>query len=172
MSYRHWQDTTDDYDKLFEAGERYDVIIYAGLDEEEIRAHSIILSTRSQYFRTAFSNEWARKEDGKFIFKKPDVSPLLFRIVIRYLYCGNIELTTLQGTDVLNLLLVVDELGIQTLTPCIQEYLVKRNDEFLQQYPVEILETVHQHEQFTELWDSCLEKICQTPEMFFNSETR
>ncbi len=76
MSYKHWQETTNDYDKLLETGEGYDVIIYAGPNEniKEIRAHSIILCTRSQYFRTAFSNEWAKRKDGKFIFKKLDGS--------------------------------------------------------------------------------------------------
>jgi hypothetical protein len=77
---------SDDYKKLFESEFGYDVIIYAGEDQniKEIHAHSNILCIRSQYFRSAFSNEWAEKKDGKFILKKPNISPLLFDIILRY----------------------------------------------------------------------------------------
>ncbi|GBC19318.2 hypothetical protein GLOIN_2v275216 [Rhizophagus irregularis DAOM 181602=DAOM 197198] len=54
----------------------------------------------SQYFRSAFSNEWAEKRDGKFIFKKPNISPQLFNIILRFIYCGNIELKNLQGATI------------------------------------------------------------------------
>src|SRR5204863_98218 len=33
-----------------------------------------------------------------------------------------------------------------------------------------ILETVYQHETFTDLWDFCLEKICKDPKILFNSD--
>src|SRR5437773_1041624 len=41
--------------------------------------------------------------------------------------------------------------------------------EFLHQNPTGILETVYQHETFTDLWNSVLEKICEKPELLFNS---
>ncbi|GBC19442.2 BTB/POZ protein [Rhizophagus irregularis DAOM 181602=DAOM 197198] len=68
---------------------------------KEIHAHSNILCARSQYFRTAFSNEWAEKRDGKFIFRKSNISPQLFNIILRFIYCGNIELKNLQGSELL-----------------------------------------------------------------------
>ncbi|POG63321.1 hypothetical protein GLOIN_2v1687209, partial [Rhizophagus irregularis DAOM 181602=DAOM 197198] len=52
--------------------------------------HSSILCYRSQYFYAAFSNEWAEKKDGKFILRKPNISPQLFNIILRFIYCGNI----------------------------------------------------------------------------------
>ena len=82
MSSKFWAELSSDYEKLFETEIGYDVIIYAG-EKEEIHAHSNILSIRSQYFRTAFSNDWAEKKDGKFIFRKPNISPQLFNIILR-----------------------------------------------------------------------------------------
>jgi hypothetical protein len=79
-------------------------------------------------------------------------------------------LTKLQGPDVLKLFVVVDELKIQTLIHCIQEYLVKYIHKFLRQYPIEILETIYQHEIFTDLWDYCLEEICAEPDILFKSD--
>ena len=85
MSSKFWAELSSDYEKLFETEIGYDVIIYAG-DEpnvKEIHAHSNILSIRSQYFRTAFSNEWAEKKDGNFIFRKSNIPPNLFNIILR-----------------------------------------------------------------------------------------
>ena len=69
MSSKSLAHLSNDYAKLFETELEYNVIIYAGEEPnvKEIHAHSNILSIRSQYCRTAFSNEWAKKEDGKFI---------------------------------------------------------------------------------------------------------
>ena len=85
MTFEHSRELAEDYEKLFETDEGYDVIIYAGEDADvkEIRAYSNILRIRSQYFRAAFSKEWAEKKDGKYIFKKPNISPQFFKIILR-----------------------------------------------------------------------------------------
>ena len=82
-------------------------------------------------------------------------------------------MTKLQGPELLDLLMAVDELSIQTLIPCIQEHLINYQYEFLQQNPIEILETVYQvcqHDTFKGLWDFFLETICEKPEILFNSD--
>jgi hypothetical protein len=85
MSSKFWAELSSDYEKLFETELGYDVIIYAGEGQnvKEIHAHSNILSIRSQYFRTAFSNEWAEKKDGKFVFRKQNIYPQSFNIILR-----------------------------------------------------------------------------------------
>ena len=85
MASKFWAQLSSDYEKLFEKEIGYDIIIYAE-DEpnvKEIHAHSNILCIRSQYFHTTFSNEWAEKKDGKFIFRKQNISPHLFDIILR-----------------------------------------------------------------------------------------
>src|SRR5439155_13397432 len=72
--------------------------------------------------------------------------------------------------DVLKLLIAVDELNIQPLISHIQEYLIEHQKEFLHQNPTGILETVHQHETFTDLWNFFLEIICEEPKILFNSD--
>ena len=85
MSFEYFQEISNDYEKLLETEKEYDVIIYAGENEnlKEIRAHSLILCTRSQYFNAAFYNDWVEKKNGKFIFKKPNISPQVFKIILR-----------------------------------------------------------------------------------------
>jgi hypothetical protein len=85
MTSTFWAELSNDYEKLFESGLGCDVIIYVGEEPnvKEVHAHSSILCHRSQYFHSAFSNEWAEKKDGKFILRKPNISPYLFNIILR-----------------------------------------------------------------------------------------
>ncbi|GBC03006.1 hypothetical protein RclHR1_04930003 [Rhizophagus clarus] len=172
MSNEYFQEVLNDFEKLLTTEIGYDVIIYAGENEnvKEFHAHSCILSTRTKYFHTTFSNELAEKKNEKFIFKKSNVSPELFEIILRFIYCGRIDLTKSQGPEVLKLLILVHELNIQYLISYIQNYLIKNQDEFLQQNLIGILETVYQHESLTDLWDCCLEKICNESKLLFESD--
>jgi hypothetical protein len=66
--------------------------------------------------------------------------------------------------------MAVDELSIQSLIPRIEEYLIKHQHEFLQQNPKGILEAIYQNESLTNLLDYCLDKICEEPEILFNTD--
>ena len=85
MSFEYFQELSSDFEKLLVTEIGYDVVIYAGENEnmKELHAHSLILCTRSQYFRSALSNKWTEKKEGKFIFKKTNISPQLFEIILR-----------------------------------------------------------------------------------------
>ncbi|GET00865.1 BTB/POZ protein [Rhizophagus clarus] len=167
-TFKYSQEIADDFENLLKAGEEYDVIIYVGEELKEIHAHSLILRARSQYFRTVA--DWSEKKDGKFILKNPNVSSLSFEIILRFIYCGEVNLTNLQGPDILKLLIATDEYNIPTLISCVQDYLMKRQHEFLKQNPTDILDTIYQREDFTDLWNFCNEKICENPEILFNSD--
>ncbi|CAB4377963.1 unnamed protein product [Rhizophagus irregularis] len=173
MSFEYSQEIINDLEKLLEVDEEYNVIIYAGENKniKEMHALSNILRIRSQYFRTALSQESVKKKDGKYIFNFPNISPQFFEIILRFIYCGKVDFTKLRGPDhILKLLVAVDELKIQTLIICIQEYLIKHHHEFLQKNLVEILETVYQRETFTDLWNYYVEKICDKPDVLFKSD--
>jgi hypothetical protein len=76
---------SQDYTELLKSGEYSDLIIRAGTENEqkEFRAHSLILCTRSKYFRAALSSEWVKKENNKIIFEKPNVSAKVFEEVLK-----------------------------------------------------------------------------------------
>ncbi|CAB4383842.1 unnamed protein product [Rhizophagus irregularis] len=172
MATKFLEELSNDYKKLFETKIGYDVIIYAGEEPniKEFHVHSNILCIRSQYFHSAFSNEWAEKKDGKFIFKKPNITPQLFNIILRFIYYGIIELEKLQIPDILELLIAVDELNINSLISHIQEFLIEHQPEFLLQCKIEIIEAIHQYESFTDLCNFYLEKICEEPKTLFGSD--
>ncbi|GBB97727.1 hypothetical protein RclHR1_03050016 [Rhizophagus clarus] len=168
MPFESLQDIANDYEKLLNSNEEYDVIIYADSDNREIRAHSLVLRTRSQYFRTAFSKKSFEKKDEKFIFKIPNISFELFNMILRFIYCGKIDLDRLHESDILKLLIAVDEIKIQKLTSYIQEYLIKNKDGYIQQNTIETLEKIYQNNAFTGLQNICIKKICKDPQKLLN----
>jgi hypothetical protein len=68
-------DKADDYNVKVQVGE--------GSKMEIFKAHSVILRARSKYFRTAFSSDWAKKEGDFYIFKKPNLSGIVFQIILK-----------------------------------------------------------------------------------------
>lgn len=51
---------------------------------EEFYVHSLLLSARSPYFRAALSNEWAKKDEkGIIVLKKPNISPKVFKVILK-----------------------------------------------------------------------------------------
>ncbi|PKC16334.1 hypothetical protein RhiirA5_493844 [Rhizophagus irregularis] len=62
---------SEDLGQLLEKEENYDMVIHVGGEEnkKEFKAHSLILSTRSSYFKSALNNHWTIKQhDGESIF--------------------------------------------------------------------------------------------------------
>ncbi|RGB35309.1 BTB/POZ protein, partial [Rhizophagus diaphanus] len=141
MTFEFPQEVSGDYEKLLKMEKGHDVIIYAGENEnmKEIRAHSLILCARSQYFYAAFYNDWVEKKNGIFIFKKPNISSQLFEIILRFIYCGKVDITNFKGPELSKLLIAVDELNIQTLVTCVQKHLTN-DKKFLQENFMEILQ--------------------------------
>ncbi|KAF0508121.1 btb/poz domain-containing protein 19-like [Gigaspora margarita] len=103
MDSTFFADIADDYKKLYETKESCDVIIFSGQEPnvKKIRAHSLVIRTRSAYFLGVFSSNWVEKtKDGCFILKKPNISGLVFEIILRFLYYEVINLHVQNGAIV------------------------------------------------------------------------
>ena len=111
-----------DIGQLLSTGDNYDLIIQAGEGQnmKEFFVHSLILSTRSTYFKAALSRVWSKKEDGVIIFKKPNISPNTFEIILKYLYTGVVDFNKQNLEQVIKLLIATDEFNLEKLTDYIQ----------------------------------------------------
>ena len=74
-----------DIGKLYDRADDYNVKIQVGKDSdmEVFKAHSVILRARSTYFNSAFSSNWAKKEEEFFVFEKPNITTIVFQIILR-----------------------------------------------------------------------------------------
>ncbi|RGB24297.1 hypothetical protein C1646_676473 [Rhizophagus diaphanus] len=138
---------------------------------EEFYVHSLLLSARSPYFRAALSNEWAKKDEkGIIVLKKPNISPKVFKVILKYIYTGVIDFKNQGMTDILELLVASDELILDELIEYAQEYMIQNRSTWLQQNIVQVLHTIFRHETCSKLQDYCMEIISNDPKFLFESE--
>ncbi|RIA84232.1 hypothetical protein C1645_832588 [Glomus cerebriforme] len=151
------------FETLFESKENYDVIIQVGEEQntKEIYAHSLVLCCQSNYFRTKFSSNCVEKKDGKFIFKKPNISPQIFETILWY----NVK----DGLNNLKLLIITDELGLHRLYEHTRNFLISNQREFLKNNTVEILNMIYYNKAINNIQEFCLEMISFEPKSLFNS---
>ncbi|EXX68382.1 BTB/POZ protein [Rhizophagus irregularis DAOM 181602=DAOM 197198] len=162
---------SQDLSQLLDDSDDYDVIVKVGENSntKEFHARSNILRARSPYFKRAFLQNRVTKKDGVYNFIKPNISPIVFEMIIRYMYTGILDLREKASADILELLVASDELLMEELITFVQKYLIENQSDWLQNNFVKVLHTVFQFESCKELQDYCLESICEDPEPFFNS---
>ncbi|POG68456.1 hypothetical protein GLOIN_2v1778249 [Rhizophagus irregularis DAOM 181602=DAOM 197198] len=132
------------------------VIIVVGENQNirEFRAHSYILRARSPYFRSALlkkefqstfiasADGWITSSDNAIKFKKPNIDPVVFEIILRYMYTGEVDLTNTSGMNVLELLVASDELLLKELFKHVQDYLIEKQKNWIQKNFVLVLHSV------------------------------
>ncbi|RIA84560.1 BTB/POZ protein, partial [Glomus cerebriforme] len=156
-------------EQLFEKKENYDVIIQAGEEPNvrEIYAHSLILCCQSNYFR----NNLKEKKDEKFILKKSNIPPQIFENILRFLYCGKINLNVESVSEILTLLKITNEFELYSLVKYIQEFLINNQKVFIQNNAIKFLENIFQCETFELIRNYCLEIISEIPDVLFKNNT-
>ena len=85
MSVKFYEEIINNYKKLYETKEDYEVKIYAGEKPniKEFHVHSFILKTQSEFFKKIFTTKnGIEKKDGYFIINSSN-SPKAFEILLR-----------------------------------------------------------------------------------------
>ncbi|RIA81223.1 BTB/POZ protein [Glomus cerebriforme] len=171
MCLEFFESLSRDFTSLLDTGDYSDVIIQVGQEPiiREFRVHSLILRTRSLYFRYALSNTWAKTKGNYLVFQKPNISPNVFEIILKYIYGASLKLPEVNVNIILEILKAADELCISELIDHIQEFLLY-NPELILSNLVLIHKFVTEYEHFTELQSFCLNTINQDPAIFFEAE--
>ncbi|KAF0388122.1 BTB-domain-containing protein [Gigaspora margarita] len=102
-----------------------DTIIKVGGEPniKEFKAHSIILSAGSPYFKTALSSRWARKENGIIIFNKPNIFPPVFETLINYIYTKTFS--NKSEVSFLEIFIAADEIELYELSEHVKKCLLE-----------------------------------------------
>jgi hypothetical protein len=74
-----------DFSLILNDADDFNVIIQVGEDDyiKEFQAHSVILRTRSPYFKRALSNKWVTKKNDMIVFNKPNITPIIFEMILK-----------------------------------------------------------------------------------------
>jgi hypothetical protein len=85
MNYQNTRHLSKDFSNLLKNNNDYNVKIKVGEKPniKEFKLHSVILSSRSNYFKKALSSQWAKREYGIIIFEQPNISSLVFEVLVK-----------------------------------------------------------------------------------------
>ncbi|EXX69937.1 hypothetical protein RhiirA1_450444 [Rhizophagus irregularis] len=147
----------------------YNVIIKVGKDQnmKEFKAHSVILRARSPYFKSALSNKWITKKDDMILFNKPNIDPIVFELILKYIYTGEVDLTNLVCSDILGLLDASDELLLDELVEYLQIYMIEEHKQRVQQNLILVL---NKFARYDILKNYCLDYFCENSQHFISSK--
>ena len=79
-------DLSQDLSLMLNDADDHNAIIQVGKDQnvKEFRAHSNLLRARSPYFKSALSSNGITKKNNMIEFKKPNINPTVFEIILKY----------------------------------------------------------------------------------------
>ncbi|RIA96996.1 BTB/POZ protein, partial [Glomus cerebriforme] len=110
------------------------IIVGEGDNIETFTAHSIILGARSKYFQAAFYNEWTKKENNIIVFRKPNIKPQVFSILLEYYYTGKYSFEDKNNQIYFfEFLDAIDELCLVELLEPIRDYILCNKVKLAQQ---------------------------------------
>ncbi|CAG8577759.1 2716_t:CDS:2 [Dentiscutata erythropus] len=144
-----------------------DLIIEVGEspNTEKFRAHTEILSNSTPYFECALSSSWAIFENDEIIFKKPNITPQVFHIVLD----GIVHWKKHTEKDILNFLVAADELLIDRILDEGQRHLIEQRYEWIL-YNLNFTTFISfKYKSFEKLRNYCIVKICENPRLTFSS---
>ncbi|CAB4419946.1 unnamed protein product [Rhizophagus irregularis] len=95
----------------------------------------------SNYFKKAFSEQWARKEEGFFISNQPNISPTVFEALINLIYSETISIGS--NESLVDVLIVSDELELLEIYQQLEKHLLENESAW--KFPKDFI-TLCQHE--------------------------
>ncbi|RHZ78317.1 hypothetical protein Glove_166g11 [Diversispora epigaea] len=153
-------DNADDYNVSIQVGEEPDIEVF--------RTHSVILRARSSYFRAALSSNWAKKKGDFITYKKPNITPKVFKDILKYIYTGSINLENNKSQEeLLDLLIAADELALDELVEYIQDHIIQNEEEWLRRNIIQIYQTSTKYKACGILKTYCEKIICKNASSIF-----
>ncbi|KAG9292656.1 hypothetical protein G9A89_003407 [Geosiphon pyriformis] len=163
---------SNDFGNLFNSQEFSDIRIIVG-ETPNIRtfqAHSQILAARSPYFAVALSSNWIKRENNTIILPKPNISPKIFEIILRYIYNGEISLDKHGVPTILEVLVTADELILENMIDHLEDYLIEHRAKELEVNFATLQKTSFMYDSFKKLQKFCTEIAAENPAIVFNSQ--
>eukprot|EP00096_Caligus_rogercresseyi_P011835 TRINITY_DN4795_c0_g1_i4.p1 TRINITY_DN4795_c0_g1~~TRINITY_DN4795_c0_g1_i4.p1 ORF type:complete len:629 (-),score=167.77 TRINITY_DN4795_c0_g1_i4:651-2537(-) len=116
---KHTQHVAEDVGALYLSEEYSDVTLV--VDGQRFPGHKVLLASRSKYFKALLYG--GMKESHSAEIELKDTPVRAFKHLLRYVYTGNLALSSLSDESLIEILELADIYGFQNLETSISEYL-------------------------------------------------
>ncbi|KAF0541192.1 serine-enriched protein [Gigaspora margarita] len=171
MTTKFFEQLSNNLSELFKNSNEYNVIIEVGQSPniQTFKAHSIILNSRSLYFKNKL-NAITYNDDNIKIIKETNISIEVFEIIIKYIYSGTITFENINTSIIFELLIVSNELGLEELIKHTQSFLLDNNPPWLRHNFFHVLQTSFKNDNLKDLQQFCTNIIVKYPNIIFDSD--
>ncbi|XP_068155599.1 BTB/POZ domain-containing protein 9-like [Drosophila tropicalis] len=90
------------------------------VEQQKLPAHRVVLAVRSEYFRALLFGGMSESSQRQI---QMDVRLDLFKLLLEYIYTGNLSIATLKEDVLIDVLGIADQYGFQDLLSAISKYL-------------------------------------------------
>ncbi|RHZ51836.1 hypothetical protein Glove_469g39 [Diversispora epigaea] len=169
MTNQFYDHLSNDLAQLLKSGFNYDVSIEVEEVVNTYKVHSIILQSRSPYFKKKFDKINFNESHVK-VLKLPNISVKVFNVIIKYIYSGKILLEKLESSIIFDLLVASNKLELNELVEHLQFYLINNNYSWLKQNFAQVYRTSYKVKSFKIIRDFCEDIISKYPNTIFESK--
>ncbi|KAG9300218.1 hypothetical protein G9A89_002664 [Geosiphon pyriformis] len=163
---------SQDFGRLFNTQNLSDVTLIVGKtpNTRTFHAHTQILAARSSYFALALSKDSFRRKNNIILLTKPNISPNIFEVALRYIYNGEISIDKFKVSEILELLIVANEFILENLINYLEDYIIEHHEKELKENFANLHEISFKHESFKKLQGFCTEVAAKNPAIIFKSQ--
>ncbi|CAG8605283.1 8756_t:CDS:2 [Funneliformis mosseae] len=160
-----------EYNDLLETGEFSDVEILVGEESNPkmLYLHSCILKLRSKYFRTLLTGNRIKTKNNIIKLQCPGISVKIYEILIKYIYCGLIDLASKDTRTNITILIGAYELCLTELCDYVEDHLLQDKISLIQNF-VLVQNVVFQHNHFKKLTQFYENTFQQDPSLIFKAD--
>ncbi|RIB08489.1 hypothetical protein C2G38_2147030 [Gigaspora rosea] len=171
MITKFFEQLSSNLNELLKNSDEYNVIIEVGQEpnNQTFKVHSIILNSRSLYFKDKLGVITYNDNNVKII-KQPNISIEVFDIIIKYIYNGTVSLETVNISVIYELLIASSEFGLEELIKHIQLFLLENNSSWLRLNFSRVYQASFKNDNLKDLQQFCANIIAKHPKIIFDSD--
>ncbi|CAG8627051.1 7590_t:CDS:2 [Dentiscutata erythropus] len=169
-----WNKLSTDYLCLLNQQEYCDVTIKVGTKSNfrVFKAHSLILRSRSQYFKNALSTCWNKKDDDGFFqvdLCEMNISEGVFDKVLIYIYGGCLPLDEIKPCEKLRLMVTADMLLMDEFIDYLEHNIIQTEKYYITKETNKLLLTSTRIPRCKKLLNVCQQLMLRNPITFIRS---
>ncbi|RHZ48143.1 hypothetical protein Glove_557g53 [Diversispora epigaea] len=174
MSFKFFDKLSQDFSELLNDKKEYNVVIEVDKEKNKksFALHSVVLRCRSTYFTKELENTATNENHVKTI-SKPNISTQIFEIILKYIYCGVVNIENIENEIIYELMIIANELEFEELSEKLENYLVESKAPWLRTHFSRIYHSIFDSikcNEFKGLKQFYNDIIIKHPNVIFESE--
>ncbi|RHZ81904.1 hypothetical protein Glove_117g86 [Diversispora epigaea] len=169
MTLKFYDKLSRNFIELLDDKDDFNVIIEVENKEKSFTAHSNILKYRSSYFRRELENIHPNENNIKTITES-SISAQSFKIILKYIYGGIVNLENAETRFIFDLMLATNEFELEELTNNLETHLIDTKASWLKSHFSLVYRSIFSKTNFKKIENFCNDIVVKYPNLIFDTD--